>query len=77
MTEAELLEALRVAVAPTREDDPGLTREEIASMMGHTENWASKNVLKPLAKSGRLIVGRRKSLRSDGVGCWLPVYRTK
>jgi predicted transcriptional regulator len=75
MTESELLEALRAAIAPTRDDDPGLTREEIANLMGHTENWASKNILKPLAKSGKLIVGRRKSLRSDGVGCWLPVYR--
>jgi predicted transcriptional regulator len=75
MTEQELLEALRAAIAPTVEDDPGLTREEIARLMGHCENWVSKNVLKPLTRDGKLVVGRRRGERSDKVGCWLPVYR--
>jgi hypothetical protein len=77
MTEAELFEALRSAAAPTRDDDPGLTREEIAQKMGLAENTVSKKVLKPLAKQGRLIVGKRRSSRSDGVGCWLPVYSVR
>lgn len=75
ITEAELLEALRNAVAPTRDDDPGFTRLEIAESMGHSENWVSDRVLKPLIKQGRLRVGRRKGVRTDGVSCWLPVYR--
>lgn len=75
MTEQELLEALRSALPPTAEDDPGLTREEIAHKMGMCENQVSRKMLKPLAREGRLIVGRRRALRSDGVTCWLPVYR--
>jgi hypothetical protein len=75
VTEAELLEALRAASAPTVEDDPGLTRAEMATLMGHSENWVSLRVLKPLAKSNRLIVGHRRGLRTDGVACVLPVYR--
>jgi hypothetical protein len=75
MTENELLEALRAAIAPTAEDDPGLTRREIAERMGHSENWVSANVLRPLTKQGKLIVGRRRGERVDAVACWLTVYR--
>lgn len=75
ITEAEILDALREAAAPTSEDDAGLTRAEIADRMGHSENWVSANVLKPLGKQGRLVVGKRKGVRIDGVACWLVVYR--
>ena len=75
ITEAEILEALRQASAPSAEDDPGLTRDELAERMGMCPNQISKKVLKPLAKQGKLIVGRRRSYRSDGVPCLLPVYR--
>jgi hypothetical protein len=75
ITEAEILDALRTASAPTHDDDCGFTRAEIAENMGHSENWVSDNVLKPLSKQGKLVVGRRKSTRVDGIGCWLVVCR--
>jgi hypothetical protein len=75
MTENELLEALRAAIAPTAEDDPGLTRREIATKTGHSQNWVSNNLLRPLTEQGKLVTGRRRGSRVDGVACWLTVYR--
>lgn len=71
ITEAELLEAIREATART--NDEGLTSEEIAGIMGCSRQLALVK-LKPLARAGKLIVGRKRDYRLDGVPCVVPVY---
>jgi len=71
ITEAELLEAIRAAQART--NDEGLTSEEVAVLLGCTRKLALAR-LKPLAAQGKLIVGRRRDYRLDGIPCLIPVY---
>lgn len=72
MTENELLEAIRQATQERNDD--GMTSEEIAELLGCTRRLALEK-LKPLQRSGKLSVGRKRDYRLDGVPCLIPVYR--
>lgn len=72
MTEAELIEAIREGMAHT--DADGLSSEEIGQKMGVSRKRALE-ALKPLQRSGKLLVGFRRDYRTDGVPCKIPVYR--
>ena len=78
ITEADLIEALRAAVAPSPTDDPGLTTNEIAEQMfgrvtSHTRRQATDK-LRALQVEGKLRIGRRRTQQLNGNYYAVAVY---
>jgi hypothetical protein len=54
-------------------DSSGMTSEEIAEQKGMSVHWVHK-VLGKVAKTGRLRVGHKRTVKIDGTACQKPAY---
>jgi predicted transcriptional regulator len=67
------LKELQTLTANSSNDD-GFSAQEIADKLGMTVQTV-RIKLRPLAKQGKIKVGRRADTRIDGRPCEVPVYR--
>lgn len=77
ITDAEILEAIRLAIAPAGEDaEPGtFTTRQLAEAMKCSQNWAQE-VVRGLSRKGKVyFVGKRSDVTVDGRSCRVPAYR--
>jgi hypothetical protein len=75
MTEAELLDALREALAPTANDPDGaFTSEELLSLTGYGEKKI-RNALKAMLRKGECECVRVKRQNIVGVTVPVPAWR--
>jgi predicted ArsR family transcriptional regulator len=72
ITESELLDALRAAL-PER-DQGALTTEELAESLGVCRDKA-RTMLKPLVRSGKVLVVRKRITDMAGRPQPVPAYR--
>lgn len=64
------LERLKSEVPETR----GLTMQELVQQYGHSKEWISLRVLRPLRDKGKLQTFKRKTRDLMGRTCWVTEY---